>query len=116
VGRYVVGFASQFDMCVLWCCAVVRALWCVHAFFLAALVWCLFSSVAIGSQRVGDAGDYTGLTYHSRAQPERSRAVSAALVEATFAAPRVMRDLPALLSDSGWQLQSARGKCVSEVG
>lgn len=61
-------------------------------------------------------GDYAGLSYHSIADVELSRLVSEALVTATFAQPGVVRDLPTLLSESGWGLESAHGTCVSEVG
>jgi len=61
-------------------------------------------------------GDYPGLSYHSPTRLQLSESVSKALVKATFAAPSVIRDLPALLSQSGWAVESASGKCVSEIG
>eukprot|EP00930_Biecheleria_cincta_P010282 TRINITY_DN11229_c0_g1_i2.p1 TRINITY_DN11229_c0_g1~~TRINITY_DN11229_c0_g1_i2.p1 ORF type:complete len:310 (-),score=56.22 TRINITY_DN11229_c0_g1_i2:27-926(-) len=61
-------------------------------------------------------GDYAGLSYHSSASAALSQTVSAALVTATFASPSVVRDLPSLLSASGWELESAKGTCVSEMG
>ncbi|KAK3239434.1 hypothetical protein CYMTET_50643 [Cymbomonas tetramitiformis] len=61
-------------------------------------------------------GDYTGLSYHSATKPGLSESLSRALVTATFAQPGVVRDLPALLRQSGWSLNRASGKCVSEIG
>jgi 2-polyprenyl-3-methyl-5-hydroxy-6-metoxy-1,4-benzoquinol methylase len=61
-------------------------------------------------------GDYLGLHYHSNDNPELSETMSRALVEATFASPGVVRALPKLLTTSGWRLESASGKCVSEFG
>merc|ERR1711860_327064 len=61
-------------------------------------------------------GDYAGLSYHSADNAGRAGEASRALVTATFAQPGVVRDLPTLLKASGWRLESAKGKVVSEVG
>lgn len=57
-----------------------------------------------------------GLSYHSSVKPELAKSVSEALVTATFAQPGVIRELPALLVEAGWELRHAKGKCVSEIG
>lgn len=61
-------------------------------------------------------GDYPGLVFHSHSKPQLSETMSKALVTATFCSPSVVRDLPSLFAKSGWALESASGKTVSEIG
>lgn len=61
-------------------------------------------------------GDYFGLNYHSDQNSPLAERMSRALVEATFASPQVVRQLPKLLGKTGWDIESASGKCVSEFG
>jgi len=61
-------------------------------------------------------GDYPSLSYYHADEMELSQTISEALVKATFASPKVIRDLPRLLSETGWKLESASGICVAEVG
>ena len=60
-------------------------------------------------------GDYHSLTYQC---PDAAlgRRMDAALAAATFAQPGVMRQLPGLLEEAGFELGGARAACVSEVG
>lgn len=60
-------------------------------------------------------GDYESLTY---AFPDHDfgRRMDAALVNATFNNPRIMRDLPRLLPDLGLELAVAWGDAVAEIG
>ena len=63
-------------------------------------------------------GDYPSLTY-GPGVPQTGVAtgeMEAALVQATFACPDVVRRLPALLAESGWGDVTAGGTCVAEVG
>eukprot|EP01065_Artemidia_motanka_P015578 TRINITY_DN19334_c0_g1_i1.p1 TRINITY_DN19334_c0_g1~~TRINITY_DN19334_c0_g1_i1.p1 ORF type:complete len:296 (+),score=106.42 TRINITY_DN19334_c0_g1_i1:52-888(+) len=70
---------------------------------------------AAGAILVITDGDYSGLAY---AHPDLGLGarVDRALVTATFAQPRVMRELPAVLPQCGWALSSHTVRCVSEVG
>lgn len=61
-------------------------------------------------------GDYFGLNYHSDQNPKLAETMSRALVEATFASPQIVRQLPKVLGKTGWDIESASGKCVSEFG
>jgi SAM-dependent methyltransferase len=60
-------------------------------------------------------GDYASLTY---AFPDHGfgHQMDVALANATFNNPRIMRDLPRLLPESGLQLTAAWGDAVVEIG
>lgn len=60
-------------------------------------------------------GDYASLTY-GYPDHEIGRQMDAALANATFNNPRVMRDLPRLLPKLGLQLKAAWGDAVVEIG
>ena len=60
-------------------------------------------------------GDYESLTY-AFPDPDFGRKMDAALVNATFNNPRIMRDLPRLLPDLGLELTAAWGDAVAEIG
>lgn len=61
-------------------------------------------------------GDYSSLTYAHTADEELGRRMDAALVRSVYSQPDVMRKLPGLLQETGWRLNGADSKCVSEVG
>lgn len=60
-------------------------------------------------------GDYSSLTFGYPDHDFGSR-MDAALANATFNNPRIMRDLPRLLSDFGLELVAAWGDAVTEIG
>ena len=61
-------------------------------------------------------GDYGSLTYSHAADPVLGRRMDQAITRAVYASPDVVRRLPSLLEQTGWQLDSASGQCISEVG
>ena len=61
-------------------------------------------------------GDYCGLTYHSNENPKLSEQMSHALVQATFESAGVMRELPGILPETGWEIQSTIARPVAEIG
>eukprot|EP01062_Namystynia_karyoxenos_P007369 TRINITY_DN125_c0_g4_i1.p1 TRINITY_DN125_c0_g4~~TRINITY_DN125_c0_g4_i1.p1 ORF type:complete len:309 (+),score=81.60 TRINITY_DN125_c0_g4_i1:65-928(+) len=71
---------------------------------------------APGALLVITDGDYSGLSYAHEEDEELGRAMDAALISATFAQPRVMRRLPGMLQQGGWQLESHTARCVADVG
>jgi len=60
-------------------------------------------------------GDYASLTY-GFTDHDFGHRMDVALADATFNNPRIMRDLPRLLTDYGLKLQAAWGDAVVEIG
>lgn len=60
-------------------------------------------------------GDYASMTY-AMPDHEFGQRMDAALVKVSFNNPRVMRDLPRLMSGLGLKLQAGWGDAVTEVG
>lgn len=60
-------------------------------------------------------GDYASMTY-GHPDHELGHKMDAALVSASFNNPRIMRDLPRLMSDFGLKLTAAWGDAVAEIG
>lgn len=60
-------------------------------------------------------GDYASLTY-AFPDPDFGYAMDAALVSAVFNNPRIMRELPRLLPETGLKMTAAWGDAVVEIG
>ncbi|MES9970868.1 MAG: methyltransferase domain-containing protein [Candidatus Thiodiazotropha sp.] len=60
-------------------------------------------------------GDYSSLTY-AFPDHEFGRSMDAALANASFCNPRIMRELPGVLADIGLRFKTAWGDAVVEIG
>lgn len=56
------------------------------------------------------------LAFSHEEDPALGRRVDQAITQSVYASPDVVRRLPSLLEQTGWQLESATGQCLSEVG